>query len=76
MNMKEIVINSKATFLRCHDGIAYYALTVPYSETLYSFPVPLNTLQDKTLTAESHTIHFMEHIHNAIRQGKLLKEAA
>ena len=76
MNMKEIVINSKATFLRCQDGIAYYALTVPYSEMLYSFPVPLNMIQDEALTVESHTIHFMEHIHNAIQQGTLIKEAA
>lgn len=74
--MKDIVINSKATFLRCQDGIAYYALTVPYSEKLYSFPVPLNTMQDGTLAAESHTIHFMDYIHNAIREGTLIKEAA
>lgn len=76
MNMKESINYSKATFLRCHKGVAYYALTVPYSEQLYSFPVPLKTIQDETLAAKSHTIHFMEHIHNAICQGKLIKEAA
>ena len=76
MDIKEVVINSKATFLRCQNGIAYYTLTVPYSENLYSFPVPLNTIQDETLAAESHTIYFMDHIHNAIREGTLIKEAA
>ena len=76
MNMKDIVMNSKATFLRCQDGIAYYALTVAYSEKLYSFPVPLNKIQNETLAAESHTIHFMDYIHKAIQEGTLLKEAA
>lgn len=64
--MKDIVINSKATFLRCQDGIAYHALTIPYSEMLYSFPVPLITMQDETLAAKNHTVHFMDYIHNAI----------
>ncbi len=76
MNMKDIVINSKAKFLRCKNGIAYYALTVPYSDILYSFPIPLNSMQDETLAAENHTIHFMDYIHKAIREGTLIKEAA
>lgn len=74
--MKDIKINCKTKFLRFHNGIAYYALVVPYSETLYSFPVPLNSTQDETLTAECNSIHFMEYIHKAIREGTLLKEAA
>lgn len=74
--MKDIEINSKATYLRCLNGIAYYALTIPYSESLYSFPVPLNTLQNGALAAESHTIHFMDYIHKAIQEGTLIKEAA
>lgn len=76
MKMKDIVVNSKATLLRCQNGVAYYALSVPYSEQLYSFPVPLNTMQDDTLSAECHTMHFMDHIHKAIREGTLRKEAA
>jgi len=76
MNRKDIVINSKATFSRCQDGIAYYTLTVPYSEMLYSFPVPLTSIQNETLTAENHTIYFMDYIHKAIRDGTLVKEAA
>ncbi|QMU62275.1 MAG: hypothetical protein GKR92_11450 [Gammaproteobacteria bacterium] len=76
MEIKDIVISSKAKFLRCKNGIAYYALTVPYSEMLYSFPVPLNTMQDEALAAESHTIYFMDYIHKAIREGTLIKEAA
>jgi len=74
MTMKDIAINSKTKFLRCQNGIAYYALTVPHSEVLYSFPVPLNSMQDEALAAESHTIHFMDYIHKAIREGTLLKE--
>lgn len=76
MDMKDIAINSKATYLRCQNGIAYYALTVPYSENLYSFPVPLNSMRDKALAAEGHTIHFMDYIHKAIQEGTLIKEAA
>jgi len=74
--MKDIVINMKATFLRCQNGIAYYALSIPYSEVLYSFPVPLKTVQDDTLSAENHTLHFMDYIHKAIQEGTLKKEAA
>lgn len=76
MDRKDNAINSKATFLRCQDGVAYYALTIPYSEKLYSFPVPLNSLQEETLAAESYTIRFIDHIHKAIREGTLTKEAA
>jgi hypothetical protein len=76
MNIKDMAINNKTKFLRCQNGIAYYALTVPYSEMLYSFPVPLNSTQDEALTAEGHTIHFMDYIHKAIREGTLLKEVA
>jgi hypothetical protein len=76
MNMQDIMMNNKAKFLRCENGIAYYALTVPYSNMLYSFPVPLNTMQDETLAAESNTIHFMDYIHKAIHDGTLVKEAA
>jgi len=76
MNMKDVVINSKAKFLRCKNSIAYYTLTVPYSDMLYSFPIPLNSMQDETLAAETHTIHFMDYIHKAIREGALVKEAA
>ena len=76
MNTKDIATTSKATFLRCENGVAYYAFTVPYSEMLYSFPVPLNTMQVETLTAERHTIHFMDYIHIAIQEGTLMKEAA
>lgn len=76
INMKDIEVNNKATFLRYQDGIVYYTLTVPYSEILYSFPVPLTTMQDETLAAENHTVYFMDYIHNAIREGTLIKEAA
>ncbi len=76
MYMNDIEINNKATFLRCQNGIAYYALTVPYSEKLYSFPVPLDGMQDGTLAAESRAINFMDYIHKAIREGTLIQEAA
>ncbi len=75
MNIHEISA-SKAKFLRCENGIAYYTLAVPYSELVYSFPVPLNTMQDEVLAAESHTIHLMDYINKAIQEGTLIKEAA
>ncbi len=76
MNTRDIVINSKATFLRYQNDVAYYTLSIPYSEMRYSFPVPLKLIQDNTLSAESHTIHLMDYIHNAIREGTLMKETA
>lgn len=76
MKMNNITVNSKTIFLRCKNGVAYYALIVPYSKSLYSFPVPLDSMQEESFTAESHTIYFMEHIRNAIHDGTLLKEAA
>ncbi|MGH1538113.1 MAG: hypothetical protein ACRBDX_08725 [Gammaproteobacteria bacterium] len=75
MNIEEIV-NSKAKYLRCENGVAYYALTVPYSEMVYSFPIPLNTMHDEALEAESSTIYFMNYINLAIQEGTLIKEAA
>ena len=75
MNIHEIT-TSKAKFLRYKNGIAYYTLTIPYSELIYSFPVPLNTIQDEVLAVESHTIHFMDYINKAIQEGTLIKEAA
>jgi len=76
MNKQELMMNAKTRFLRCKDGIAYYALTVPYNEGLYSFPVPLTKVKEEVLAAESNTIHFMEFIHEAIHDGTLTKEAA
>lgn len=76
MNVDEIAINSKAKFIRYQHGIAYYAVPVPYSEILYSFPVPLNSIRDEMLVAEKNTLFFMEHIRQAIQDGTFLKEAA
>ena len=76
MNMENILLNSKAKFLRYQKGIAYYAVSVPYSEMLYSFPVPVNTTQDDVLSAEKNSLYFMEHIQKAIHDGTLVKEAA
>lgn len=76
MKTNNLMINGKIKFLRCKNGIAYYTLTIPYSEGLYSFPVPLNKMQDEILAAESHTIHFMDFIRQAIQDGTLAKEAA
>ena len=67
-------ITGKAKFLRYQHGVAYYALTVPYSERLYSFPVPLNEVEDGKLSVENKTIHMMEFIHKAIHEGTLNPE--
>ena len=65
--MNDIMINSKTISLRFHNGIAYYALVVPYSETLYGFPVALNNTKDETLTAECNSIYFIDYMQKAIR---------
>ena len=76
MNTYDSTMGNKAKFLRIQHGIAYYAVTVPYSETLYSFPVPLNTMRDEVLVAEKNVLYFMNHIRQAIYEGTFLKEAA
>lgn len=76
MNTNDISINNKAKFIRYQNGIAYYAVTVPYSEMMYSFPVPLNTMRDEVLVAEKNSLYFMDYIRQAIHDGTLLKEAA
>ncbi len=76
MNIQNKLLNSKAKFLRYRKGIAYYAVSVPYSEKLYSFPVPVNTMQDEVLFAEKNSLYFMKHIQQAIHDGTLVKEAA
>ena len=73
MNIKDVAISSKAKFLRYQQGVAYYAVTVPYSEMLYSFPVPLNDIEDGVLEAEGKTIVFMEYTRKAIQEGTLSK---
>lgn len=74
--MKDIIISSKNNYFWLQNGIAYYALAIPYSETLYSLPLPLNSAQDETLIAECNSIHFMDNMHKAIREGTLHKETA
>lgn len=73
MNTKNITRDSKAKFLRYQHGVAYYSVTVPYSEMLYSFPVPLSDIEDGVLEAEGKSIFFMEYIHKAIHDGTLNK---
>lgn len=74
METKNTYINSRTTFLRYEQGMAYYALSVPYSEKLYSFPVPISEVQEGTLSAECNTIHMMSYINKAIQEGNLNPE--
>ena len=73
MNIMNHMYSSKAKFLRYQEGVAYYAVAVPYSEMLYSFPVPLNDVNNEMLEAEGKTINFMEYIHKAILEGTFSK---
>ena len=45
-------LSDKAKFLRYQHGVAYYGVAVPYCETLFSFPVPLQDIEDGVLQAE------------------------
>ena len=73
MKIKDTIGASKAKFLCYQEGVAYYAVPVPYSEMLYSFPVPLSDIDDEILEAEGKTIFFMEYIRKAIKEGTLSK---
>ena len=73
MNIKDTISKSRAKFLRYQQGVAYYAVPVPYSEMLYSFPVPLSDIEGDILKAEDKTIFFMEYIRKAIQEGTFNK---
>ena len=75
MNAKTIESYEKAKFIRYQDGVAYYAVPVPYSEMLYSFPVPLKEIDTEILEAEGKSISFMKFIRKAIYEGTLSKVA-
>ena len=76
MSNKEYALNNKAKFIRYEKGVAYYAVMIPFSEKLYSFPVPVNSVHDEILSAEKNALFFAEHIRDAIQNGTLIKEAA
>ncbi len=71
MDTATFMYNGKTKFLRYQHGIAYYALPVPYSKMLYSFPVPINDLKDGLFEAEAKTISFIKYIDKAIQEGTL-----
>ncbi len=76
MNSLDKMLEHKAKFMRLKKGVAYYAVTVPYSQCLYSFPVPVKDIQDDVLVAEKNALFFTDHIRQAIQDGTFLKEAA
>ncbi len=75
MNAKTIRSDEKAKFLHYQNGVAYYTVSVPYSEMLYSFPVPLKEIDNEVLEAEGKSISFMKFIRKAIHEGTLRKVA-
>lgn len=76
MSNLENTINNKAIFIRYQHGVAYYAVQVPYSDDLYSFPVPIENENDAILFAQKNALYFSDQIRDAIQNGTLLKEAA
>lgn len=76
MNSLDKLLKHKAKFMRLQKGVAYYAVTVPYSKCLYSFPVPVKDVPGDVLIAEKNALFFAEHISQAIQDGTFLKEAA
>ena len=74
MKTNDSTMNEKAKFLRYQHGVAYYGLSIPYCETLFSFPVPLHDIEDGVLQAEDKIVNFMKYIRKAIQDGTLNKE--
>ncbi len=71
MNTSEMTFNNKVKFIRYCQGMAYYALSIPYSEKMYSFPVPVKNVEEKVLVNENNSIFFMDYISKAIQEGTL-----
>ena len=72
MNIKDIVKDNTVRFVRCRQGVAYYAVSVPGEDEDRVFPVPLSDVGDATLLAEDKAILFMRYIRKAIDAGTLV----
>jgi hypothetical protein len=74
MDIKQIVKNNEVHFSRYRKGYAYYTVSVPPENVVYSFPVPISDIGDGTLLATDKALVFMRYIRRALEEGTFTKE--
>jgi hypothetical protein len=74
MDIKLIVKDNEVHFSRYRKGYAYYTVSVPPDNALYSFPVPIADIGDGTLLATDKALVFMRYIRAALQEGTFVKE--
>lgn len=72
-SIKDIVKNNVADMLYYRHQVVYYAVTVPTDGLAYSFPVPLDDVQDATLHHQEKAVMLMRYIRKAIKDGTFVR---
>ena len=72
-SVKDIVKGNQAEFSHLVNGCAYYSVQV--EQLTYTFPVPLNDVNDATLLKADKAIFFMRWIKKAIESQEMRIEA-
>jgi hypothetical protein len=77
MDIKSIVKDNTANFVRIRQGYAYYAVRVPSGENgdteTYEFPVPLVDIGDATFNWQEKAMTLMRWIRKALDDGTFVK---
>lgn len=70
-NIKDIVKGNTAHMLYYRHQIVYYSVVV--NEVKYSFPVPLDDVQDATLHHEEKAMMLMRYIRMSLKDGTFVQ---
>jgi len=71
MTLLEIVKDNVAEFSHYRAGIAYYTINV--ADTLYSFPLPVEDLQQASIFRTHKAIQLMRYIRKALNDQTFVK---
>ena len=72
MNIKDIVKGNTAYFLYYRHQHLYYG--VDTEEGKFFFPIPLEDIQDATVSATEKAITLMRYIRKALDEGTFIKQ--
>lgn len=71
INIKDLIKNNTVEMERYRAQHIYYVIA--YEQKLYSFPVPLEDIQDATLHSSEKAITLMRYIRIAINTGTFIE---
>lgn len=73
LKVLDIVKDNTARMLYYRHQVVYYSVLVPGENIEYSFPVPLEDVQDATLHCEEKAMLLMRYIRKALKDGTFVK---